>query len=185
MHMVKIILKSIPMFGVLAGMVYYAIQTNARLFYVITGSMEPLIPTGSVVLSKKLAGDERTVGSVIVFDDVDNNRITAHRVVEVQADGFVTRGDANEYRDRYLVKPQDIIGRVVGVFPLSSPSSVLFQAIFCLLFLQLGVTHRKFLVFLRHGFSCPSATVNAVYRLCVFRRAKKTFYGRQTVTSAG
>jgi len=183
--MVKRILKSLPMLGILAGVVYYAIQINARLFYVVTGSMEPLIPTKSVVLSTKFAGDKADIGTVLVFNDADNNRITAHRVVEVQTDGFVTQGDANEYRDRYLVKLQDIVGRVVGVFPLSGVLPVLLQVAFCLLFLQLGVIHRKFLVFLKHGFSCPSATANAVYRFCVFRRAKKTFYGRQTAISAG
>jgi len=183
--MVKRILKSLPMLGILAGVVYYAIQINARIFYVITGSMEPLIPTKSVVLAKKTSGGQVTAGTVLVFSDADNNRITAHRVVEVQTDGFVTQGDANEYRDRYLVKPQDIVGRVVAVFPMSGVLPTLLQVIFCLLLLELGVIHRKFLVFLRHGFSCPSATLNAVYRLCFFGRAKKTFYGRQTATSTG
>lgn len=183
--MVKRILKSLLMLGALAGVVYYAIQTNARIFYVITGSMEPLIPTKSVVLAKKLVGDKIDVGTVLVFNGTDNKRITAHRVVEVQRDDFITQGDANEYRDRYLVKPRDIVGRVVAVFPLPGVLPVLLQAIFCLLFLRLGVIHRKFLVFLRHGFSCPSATANAVYRLCVFRRAKKTFYSGQTVAGAG
>lgn len=161
--MFKIFVKLLPLLVILAGAVYYAVQTNARMFYVITGSMESLIPTGSVVFSKAVPNDQVVAGTVLVFNDAENYRITAHRVVEIQADGFVTQGDANEYRDRYLVKSQDIVGRVVGVFPLPGIFPALLQGAFCLLFLQLGVIHRRFLLFLRHGFSCPSATVNAVY----------------------
>lgn len=183
--MLKIVGKFLPLLVILAGAVYYAIHTNARMFYVITGSMEPLIPIGSVVFSEAVGIDQVGAGTVLVFNDTDHKRITAHRVVEVQAAGFVTQGDANKYRDRYLVKSADVVGRVVGVFPMSGILPVLVQAVFCLLFLQLGIIHRKFLVFLRHGFSCPSATANAVYRFCVFRRAKKTFYRGQADASAG
>ncbi len=183
--MFKIFVKLLPLLVILAGAVYYAVQTNARMFYVITGSMESLIPTGSIVFSKVIPSDQVGPGTVLVFNDAENKRITAHRVVEVQADGFVTQGDANRYRDRYLVKPQDIVGRVVGVFPMLGILPVVLQAVFCLLFLHLGVIHRRFLLFLRHGFSCPSATANAVYRFCFFRRPKKTFYGGQADVSTG
>lgn len=182
--MLRLLLKISPALASLLAVFYCSVQTNARVFYVMTGSMEPLIPTGSFVLSKRIASDSIKVGSVIVFKDASNSKVTAHRVTNIQEDGYVTQGDANTYRDKYLVKVEDIIGVVVAVFPISFGSfndsilSLLFQIIFCSLLLMLGVTHRKFLIFLRHGFSCPTSTSNPFCRFRFSRRSKEAFCDR-------
>ncbi len=181
----KFAIKILPTILVLPCVVYYAISANVRVFYVITGSMEPVIPTKSLVVSKSIGRNEVVVGTVLVYNDALNKRVTAHRVIGARDGGFVTKGDSNEYEDKSLVKPQNIVGRVVGVLPLPGVLLAMFQLIFCLLLFQLGVIHRKFLVFLKHGFSCPSPTLNAFYRLCFFRHSKKTRYGGQKIAGIG
>ena len=73
-----------------------------------SGSMEPTIPTGSVVFYKKVEADRVKVGDVIVFDKpgAANEKVT-HRVFKVSAGPngryFTTKGDANGAPDDWRV----------------------------------------------------------------------------------
>ncbi len=91
---------------------------------VATGSMEPMIYPGDVVLVEKLQDMEDVyelkVGDVIHFSR-DNIRIT-HRIVEVIEDqignrSYRTKGDNNSAEDTRLVLPQEVIGTVERVIP--------------------------------------------------------------------
>lgn len=77
-------------------------------FYVVaSGSMEPAIPTGSLVLAKPGAIE---VGTIIVYASV-GGVAEVHRVVEVrEGPVYVTKGDANVATDSYLVTPEDVLG---------------------------------------------------------------------------
>lgn len=73
-----------------------------------SGSMEPTIPTGSVVFYKKLAAAKVRVGDIIVFakPGQPNEKVT-HRVYQVGSAPtgryFVTKGDANGTPDDWRV----------------------------------------------------------------------------------
>jgi len=91
---------------------------------VVTGSMEPLIYPGDVILIRQMQTEEQlrslAEGDVIQFQR-DNIRIT-HRIVEVIDDGlgnltFRTKGDNNSTEDSRLVHPNDIKGTLVKVVP--------------------------------------------------------------------
>lgn len=87
---------------------------------VITGSMEPEIKTGSVVVVKDIEPSQVQVGDVISFyfyDDGVNGAINTHRVTNVEQDGqqylYTTKGDANVIEDSYKTKDSDLVGKVV------------------------------------------------------------------------
>lgn len=183
--MSKPLLKTTVIIVLLSGTLFYCLKNNVRMFFVITGSMEPLIPTKSLIVSKNLMVDQIKAGMVVVFHDQENARVTAHRVDDASLDGFITKGDANVYKDKSLVQPDEIIGQVVGILPVMDVWVVALQLILIVLLFILGVVVRCFLLFLKHGFSCPTAAVNTIHRLCVFRRAKKTICGGQTDLGAG
>lgn len=91
---------------------------------VVTGSMEPLIYPGDVILIRQMQTEEQlrslTAGDVIQFQR-DQIRIT-HRIVEVIDDGignltFKTKGDNNSTEDSRLVHPNDVKGTLVKVVP--------------------------------------------------------------------
>lgn len=90
-----------------------------------SGSMEPTIPTGSVVFVDNVAPsqvDERVAeGDVITYADDGRNLIT-HRVVEKHTAEtsvrFTTKGDANENVDPEPVYRQDVVGEVMFSVPL-------------------------------------------------------------------
>lgn len=94
------------------------------LMCVVSGSMEPEIPTNSLVLVKETPADEIEKGDIISFYSSDpalDGAINTHRVVEIKTvDGeleFVTRGDANGFTDMYTAKARFLLGRVTLVSP--------------------------------------------------------------------
>ncbi len=90
------------------------------LFRVMTGSMEPTIPTDSMIVVKRNGKEEYRPGDVISFysrDPALGGAVNTHRITEVRReDGSIlyeTRGDANNAPDRYPVLQEDVIGKVV------------------------------------------------------------------------
>lgn len=93
------------------------IPGGLKTFVVQSGSMEPSIKTGGVVVIKPM--DTYGVGDVITFGPRSKTKPpTTHRIVEVKADGnFLTKGDANEDGDIRPVSRYEVIGKVLFTVP--------------------------------------------------------------------
>ena len=84
-------------------------------FAVLSGSMEPTIPTGSLVFAK--AQGSYAAGDIITFQDAGGTVVT-HRIVSVDAAGAcTTQGDANNVADPHPVPSASIIGKVAFHLP--------------------------------------------------------------------
>ena len=61
---------------------------------------------------------EYEIDSVIMFETTHGVTVT-HRIVgyDEEAEGFITRGDANNTEDDERVTPDRIVGEVICVFP--------------------------------------------------------------------
>ena len=73
-----------------------------QIYTVISGSMEPAIPTGSLVYVRNTAPSGIEKGDVIAFyGSLENGSIITHRVVSNNSVSgeFVTKGDANAKED--------------------------------------------------------------------------------------
>jgi len=91
---------------------------------VLTGSMEPLIGPGDVVLVRKIV-DENEIshlseGEIINFKR--NNITITHRIIDVRRDkagnfSFETKGDNNDSADEQLVLPNEINGTISKIVP--------------------------------------------------------------------
>jgi signal peptidase len=87
------------------------------LAFVETGSMAPTMEPGDgfVALPPTLLGgvDE---GDVVTFDaqNIENGRLTTHRVVDETSEGYITRGDANPFTDQQSGEPPVPRDRVVA-----------------------------------------------------------------------
>ena len=84
------------------------------ILVVATGSMEGTIMEGDLILIKD-TGDYK-IGDIITFAHEDESIPTTHRIINYSHDGtdmFVTRGDANNTKDRRNVARDDIFGEVV------------------------------------------------------------------------
>lgn len=87
---------------------------------VATGSMEPLIKPGDVILVEKVKpGFSYKIGDIIQFRQ--DNILISHRIVEIVKEekslGYQTKGDNNSGVDSQIVKPEDVKGRVLHVIP--------------------------------------------------------------------
>lgn len=84
-----------------------------------SGSMEPSIMTGAVVVIREEPSYQ--LGDVITFSEANGKVPTTHRIIGTEEvngkDYFVTKGDANEERDINPVYPQNVIGKVVFSAP--------------------------------------------------------------------
>lgn len=87
---------------------------------VSTGSMEPAIPAGSLVVVKNVPESSLQIGDVITYASMQDPNVTiTHRIVSKDAasSGFVTKGDANN-KDDGVVASTRIVGKVVTTAPL-------------------------------------------------------------------
>ncbi|MEW5095383.1 hypothetical protein [Clavibacter michiganensis] len=86
---------------------------------VMSGSMEPRIPVGSVVVVMPAGDDLLTPGRVIQSDDPDHpGRLRLHRIESVDdAGSLVTKGDANQNHDSSPVTPAQVRGIGVVLVP--------------------------------------------------------------------
>lgn len=90
------------------------------LFRVMTGSMEPNIPTNSLIVVKRLQPSELREGDVISFysrDPALRGEVNTHRIIEIRQEAgkyyFATKGDANNVEDKYITQQEDLIGKVI------------------------------------------------------------------------
>ncbi|WP_255150867.1 signal peptidase I [Halorarius halobius] len=94
-------------------------------YTVMSGSMEPAISPGDVVLVREVPPRRIERGDVITYEFTDGGGAVqrrTHRVVDVVAreDGryFRTKGDANDAPDPQLVPADAVVGRVVATLPV-------------------------------------------------------------------
>lgn len=85
-----------------------------RFFLVQSGSMEPSIMVGDLILVKKQSSYSQN--EVITFQN-QNQRITTHRINEIKNGSIITKGDANRVEDNDLINQEQILGKVVLVLP--------------------------------------------------------------------
>ncbi len=85
-----------------------------------SGSMEPVLPVGSVVTV--VPAPEYRVGDIVTFGgDVGKKIPTTHRIASIEREQgsirYVTKGDANEERDSGHITYGSIVGKVVVTTP--------------------------------------------------------------------
>jgi len=87
---------------------------------VFSGSMEPQLKVGGVVITRPVQAEDIKVGEIITFYSPLSEKLTSHRVIAVE-DGssfdFRTKGDANEDADPFIVPAQNVVGKVCFHIP--------------------------------------------------------------------
>jgi signal peptidase I len=128
---------AVPLLGTLTG--------RWRLQPILSGSMAPQVPTGSLVLATPEAASAVHVGDIVVFRaPIAGHRLTAHRVIAVlshgRRPGIRTKGDANAAADPWQARIEG--GRIWIVrrdVPLLGYVTIFTQRSWLFLVLVLGV----------------------------------------------
>lgn len=94
-------------------------------FRVVSGSMRPKLQEDDLIVIKRVAPDKIEVGDIISFYSPDpelRGAVNTHRVTAVAEEGgqyvFTTKGDANVIEDKYGVRGDEVLGKVVLVSTL-------------------------------------------------------------------
>lgn len=94
---------------------------GARAMIVTSGSMEPTINVGGLVIVEETNPEEITAGDVITFNGYTSENLTTHRVIDRKVVAgrlhFRTQGDANDTPDVDLAPAAGVVGRVRADVP--------------------------------------------------------------------
>ena len=92
-------------------------SSDLRCYIVLTGSMEPTIKVGDIVIVKQLDANQIKEGDVITFNSKYSNNVITHRIIKANKNNFTTKGDANNTEDLEPVGKSQIVGRVENRIP--------------------------------------------------------------------
>jgi len=81
-------------------------------YVVVSGSMEPVFPTGSIIYVQKVDPQTIGVGDPITFRMREGDYVAVHRVYDIREEdrSFITKGDQNDAVDGSPVNYSDVIG---------------------------------------------------------------------------
>lgn len=97
--------------------------TGSHPYTILTGSMEPRYPPGTLVVVKDVDPADIAIGDVITYQlHSGQPEVVTHRVVAVQIDAsgeltFITQGDANNSADAEPVRAVQVVGRLWYAVP--------------------------------------------------------------------
>lgn len=115
-----VILVVVGAFAVGYGAVRAGKLQPIRPYVVLSGSMEPSVPTGSVVVVQPSTSGY-SVGEVITFSQKSGKDAVTHRINTIDnTDGaisYTTKGDANNQVDNSTVAKDQVVGKVIWTIP--------------------------------------------------------------------
>ncbi len=100
----------------------YVFGVDKPFMVVVSRSMEPTIHVNDLIVVTRASPEDIKVGDIIVFKSPLNPDIyIVHRVIQViKSDDkiyFKTKGDNNNYPDRWVVDQDDLVGKVLYIIP--------------------------------------------------------------------
>jgi signal peptidase len=99
---------------------YMAPYFGWRVDAVMSGSMEPELKVGGLVITRPVESKDIKVGNIITFYCPLNKEMTSHRVLSIEngtLSYFRTIGDANKKPDAFIVPVQNVVGKVCFHIP--------------------------------------------------------------------
>lgn len=93
-----------------------------KTYVIISGSMEPNISVGDIVIARNIKNEERElkIGDIISFRS--GHSVITHRIVNIEKDNngvlrIRTKGDSNNTEDGVDILINNIEGKVIAVIP--------------------------------------------------------------------
>ncbi|MFS0821605.1 signal peptidase I [Bacillus sp. 1P02SD] len=121
-----------------------------KIMTVMTGSMEPELQPGDMIIVREKKPGELRVKDVITYQ-LNEQTLVTHRIVDLEEKNgetfFQTKGDANNVVDDGLVSHDQIVGVLVFTIPkfgqlaqaLQTPTGMILLSLFILLIITIGM----------------------------------------------
>lgn len=100
---------------IIAIFTFLAPRFGWRVDAVMSGSMEPELKVGSLIITQPVESNAILIGDTITFYCPINKEMISHRVIAIEngtLSYFRTKGDANEDPDPFIVPAQNVVGKV-------------------------------------------------------------------------
>lgn len=93
-------------------LVFAPTQVGGAVTYVIVdgNSMEPGFSLGDLVLVRTKS--EYVVGDAVVYRNAEMNSFVFHRIVDMDVERYILKGDNNSWLDSYLPVQEEIVGKL-------------------------------------------------------------------------
>ncbi|HUV82981.1 MAG TPA: signal peptidase I [archaeon] len=100
---------------VVVGIIGFSLYSHIIFLAVVgSGSMEPTFKRNDLILMQNLnTGLEN--GDIIMFKTPSVLQPVTHRVIDITANGIITKGDAGKFRDDWVVKYDQIMGKAISI----------------------------------------------------------------------
>ena len=137
-HVVNLLIAAaLGLVTIFCAIVVGLVVTGHHLEEVVTGSMQPTIPIGSLVVTENLPAGQLQVGDIMVFPNPNDTKLTiVHRIVWLSHDqsGDVlvrTKGDYNALPDQWTLKRAGTAeaDRVIEILPGAGTAAGYLQTI--------------------------------------------------------
>jgi signal peptidase len=121
MKLLRVLIKTvnwIVTIGVIASIVAIIVLPyifGIKPYIVLSGSMEPTISTGGLVWINTREKDIQ-INDIAAYELPDGEYVT-HRVIAVENDEYIFKGDANETEDLAPVRRDQIVGKYMFAIP--------------------------------------------------------------------
>lgn len=102
---------------VIAIIIILLLLIGIKSYVALSGSMEPMIKTGSLCFINKNVDFEDIKEQDVIAYKMDNGTIVIHRVLEKNSEQLITKGDANELVDEGVVTKDNYIGKNIFIIP--------------------------------------------------------------------
>ena len=119
--------KYVSIFGYVAAIILMAFSAlsfsgNVKARIVLTGSMEPAISAGDVIITTPITRKIPKINDVVAYQakrfNGEDVAVFSHRIIGGDIEnGFIMKGDANKSPDPQKPKDEDILGVVFFVVP--------------------------------------------------------------------
>lgn len=105
-------------FVIVFVIILLGIISGIRPCSVISGSMEPNLPTWSLCfIDTRISYDEIQTGDIVVYNRRSDDVRIIHRVIEILPEGMITKGDANSVSDGLSVGRDNLYGKNLFYIP--------------------------------------------------------------------
>ena len=91
-------------------------SSNLRTFTVVSSSMEPTIMPGGKIVCEEVPFDSLKISDIIVYrSPMEDGSAIAARIVSINSDNAITKGDNNPSNFPWNVNASLLIGKVVQI----------------------------------------------------------------------
>ncbi len=93
-----------------------ALDTDVPIVAVKSNSMKPTFYKGDMLIIR--GSDNLNIGDIIVYSSKLHSNHIVHRIIMKNQDGMITKGDYNHKQDPWIVKNENVKGKVLFSIPL-------------------------------------------------------------------